>query len=96
MSLADPRMDAWQKAPEPAWYMGGGGFPWDQLMGQFLNTTNGSPNHIDNMDGNQAAFLFALPDVLIFQDYNSISGTNTTPTRDFNMKTPYSTEERRE
>jgi len=76
--------------------MGGGGFPWDQLMGQFLNTTNGSPNHIDNMDGNQAAFLFALPDVLIFQDYNSISGTNSTPTRDFNVKTPYSTEERRE
>jgi thiamine pyrophosphokinase len=84
--FADPRMDAWQKASEPAWYMGGGGFPWDQLMGQFLNTTNGSPNHIDNVDGEQAAFLFALPEVAIFQDYNSISGTNTTPSHDFNVK----------
>src|SRR5687768_105172 len=26
--LADPRMDGWQKAPEPAWYQGGGGFAW--------------------------------------------------------------------
>jgi hypothetical protein len=84
--LADSRMDAWQKAPEPGWYMGGGGFPWDQLMGQFLNTTNGSPNHIDNVEGNQAAFIFALPDVAIYQDYSSIVGTNTAPTHDFNAK----------
>src|SRR5688500_15187525 len=33
--FADPRMDGWEKAPEPAWYQGGGGFPWEQLMGQF-------------------------------------------------------------
>jgi hypothetical protein len=75
--FADPRMDGWQKAPEPAWYQGGGGFPWDQLMGQFLNTTNGSPDHIDNMDGRQAAFLFALPEVAVFQD--SIPGSATPP-----------------
>src|SRR4029077_12323228 len=74
--FADPRLDAWQKAPEPAWYMGGGGFPWDQLMGQFLNTTNGSPNHIDNMEGGQGAFLFALPEVALFQDYSTVAGTN--------------------
>ncbi len=84
--FADPHMDGWQKAPEPAWYQGGGGFPWDQLMGQFLNTTNGSPTHIDNLDGKQAAFLFALPDVALFQDYNSIGGTNTAPTHDFNAQ----------
>ena len=84
--FADPRMDGWQKAPEPVWYMGGGGFPWDQLMGQFLNATNGSPNHIDNMDGQQAAFLLALPQVAIFQDYNTIFGSNTTPTHEFNAK----------
>src|SRR5712671_4775802 len=58
--FADPRMDEWQKAPEPPWYMGGGGFPWEQLMGQFLNAPDGdTTNHIDNMDGAQAAFLFA-------------------------------------
>jgi hypothetical protein len=85
-SYADPGMDAWQKASEPAWYMGGGGFPWDQLVGQFLNTTNGSPTHIDNMEGRQGAFLFAQPDVAIFQDYNSISGTNAIPTHEFNAR----------
>ena len=31
------------------------------------------------IDGRQAAFLFALPQVAIFQDYITIYGTNTTP-----------------
>jgi len=84
--FADARLDSWQKSPEPAWYMGGGGFPWDQLVGQFLNPTNGSPTHIDNMDGKQAAFLFALPDVAIFQDNNSIGGTNSEPLHEFNVR----------
>ena len=39
---------------------------------------------IDNCDGTQAAFLFAFPDVAIFQDYDSIYGTNTTPSHAFN------------
>jgi len=82
--FADPRMDGWQKAPEPAWYQGGNGFPWDQLVGQFRNTPAGSSNHVDNVDGNQGAFIFALPDVAIFQDYNTVTGTNAQPSREFN------------
>lgn len=82
--FADPRMDSWQKAPEPPWYQGGEAFPWDQLTGQFLNTAPGSSNHIDNLDGTQAAFIFALPDVAIFQDDNTLSGTNATPAHGFN------------
>jgi hypothetical protein len=85
-SFADPRLDDWQKAPQPAWYQGGPDHPWDQLVGQFLNTPPGSANHIDNVEGNQAAFLFALPDVAIFQDYDSLTGTNSTPTHDFNLQ----------
>lgn len=84
--FADPRMDGWQKAPEPAWYQGGNGFPWDQLVGQFFNTPRGNSNHIDNVEGKQAAFLFALPDVAIFQDYNSLAGTNAIPNHDFNVR----------
>lgn len=80
-SFADPAMDNWQKSPQPFWYPGP--FPWDQLVGQFVNPTNGAPDHIDNMDGRQAAFLFALPEVAIFQDYTTLSGTNTTPSHDF-------------
>ncbi len=68
--FADPRMDAWQKAPEPAWYTGGDEFPWGQLVGQFRNLEPGEPGHIANLDGHQAAFLFAQPGVGIFQDQN--------------------------
>ena len=84
--FASPELDSWEKAPAPGWYVDptGGMFPWEVLMGQFLNTTNGSPDHIDNMEGSQAAFLFASPDVAIFQDYNSVGGGATTPTHDFN------------
>ena len=86
--FADPRMDAWQKAPKPFWYTNddNGPFGWNNVMGQFLNSSNGSSDHIDNMEGKQAAYLFALPTVGIFQDYNSLSGTNTVPTHDFNTK----------
>jgi hypothetical protein len=83
--FASPVMDGWQKAPQPVWYTDTN-FPWAQLMGQFLNTSNGAPDHIDNVDGKQAAFLFALPDVAIFQDYISVAGTNATPTHDFNLR----------
>ncbi len=85
--LAAPDMDSWQKAPQPLWYVDPTGmFPWPDLTGQFMNTSNGSPNHIDNCDGNQAAYVFALPDVYIFQDYNSIGGTNTLATHEFAVK----------
>ena len=85
--FADPRMDAWQKSPQPFWYDDQGGFfPWAYVMGQFLNTSNGSPDHIDNVDGKQASYMYALPQVAIFQDYNTLSGTNTTPSHAFNAK----------
>jgi len=76
--LAAPPMSGWQKAPQPLWYVdeSGGMFPWEALMGQFLNTSNGSPDHIDNMDGKQAAYLFASPDVAIYQEANWGAGAN--------------------
>jgi hypothetical protein len=83
---AGPQIDAWQKSPKPAWYDDSSGFPWDQLVGAFMNTPPTSSDHIDNCDGNQAAFLFALPQVAIFQDYDSTAGTNTTPSHAFNAK----------
>ncbi len=83
--LATPSIDEWQKVPEPVWYNGGGGFPWEQTMGLFLNTTNGSADHIDNMDGEQGAYLFALPDLSIFQDDNTFTGTNA-PNHNFQAR----------
>src|SRR5262249_30607344 len=83
--FASPEMESWQKAPQAVWY-NDPRFPWGQLMGQFVNTSNGSPDHIDNVDGKQAAYIFALPGVGIFQDYNSIGRTNATPTDEFGAK----------
>ncbi len=81
---AGPDTAEWQKTPQPFWYEGSQ-FPWDQLTGQFYNVPFPG-QFIDNADGNQAAFLFALPGVGLFQDYDSIYGTNSTPDHAFNVK----------
>jgi len=83
-TFVDTHIDSWQKAPKPAWYVEGGGFTWDQLTGVFANTAPTSPDHIDNCDGNQAMWMFAVPEVGLFQDYNSIDWAHTTPPHDFN------------
>jgi hypothetical protein len=78
-------MDSWQKSAQPAGYdpATNNYTPWDYLMGTFYNVPFPGV-FIDNCDGNQAAFLFALPEVGLFQDYTSLSGTNTTPSHAFN------------
>jgi hypothetical protein len=84
---AGPDIDYWQKSPQPAWYDPSQNYdtPWDYLMGTFYNAPFPS-TFINNCDGTQAAFLFALPEAALFQDYNSIYGTNTTPSHAFNAK----------
>jgi hypothetical protein len=69
-TYASPFMDFWQKTARPAWYDETGGFLWTQLTGQFTNTPPGAFNHIDNCDGGQAAWMFVIPEVGIFQDYD--------------------------
>ncbi len=78
--FADPRVDSWRKSAKPDWYDESGGFPWDQLAGVFLNTAPGEPDHITNLDGKQAAFLFAVPQMELFQDRDS------TPSHDFDVR----------
>jgi hypothetical protein len=73
---AAPVLDSWQESPQPIWYNPAdfGGSPWEDLFGTFYNlpdftNSSGTNNtYIDNCDGVQAAFLFALPQVAIFQD----------------------------
>jgi hypothetical protein len=70
-TFPSPLMDSWQKTPKPDWYdEGGGAFQWTQLTGQFINTAPGASDHIDNCDGTQAAWMFVIPEVAIFQDYD--------------------------
>jgi hypothetical protein len=68
--FVDTNINSWQKSPQPPWYDPNANGPWDQLTGVFLNTPPDSTNndHIVNLDGSQAAFLFALPGVALFQD----------------------------
>jgi hypothetical protein len=80
-------IDYWQKSSQPVWYDPSQNYdtPWEDLMGTFYNVPYPS-TFIDNCDGSQAAFLFAVPEAALFQDYSSIYGTNTTPSHAFDAK----------
>ncbi len=84
--FADPRVDAWQKSPKPVWFEETEAQKWDQLTGVYQNTAPGSPDRIDNMDGDQAIFLFAVPEVALFQDYDSTDWQTPEPTHAFDAK----------
>jgi hypothetical protein len=61
-------IDYWQKSSKPWWYDESGGYLWIQLTGAFLNVPPEDPDYIDNCDGSQAVWLFAVPEVELFQD----------------------------
>ncbi len=78
-------LDEWEESPQPSDYdpAQNYGTPWSYLVGTFYNVPYPG-EYINNVDGIQAAFLQAYPEVGIFQDYNSIGGTNTVPDHAFN------------
>ena len=80
------QVDSWQKLPKPEWFVETPEQQWDQLVGIFKNTDPGAPDHIDNVDGEQAIYLFAVPQAGFFQDYDSIGGTNAEPTHEFDLQ----------
>jgi hypothetical protein len=51
----------------------------------FINAP-GTPDFISNAEGNQLAYIFADPQVGIFQDVNSTDWSNGVPTHAFNRK----------
>lgn len=61
--------DEWQKNAKPAEYVEDeGGFLWSQLTGQFKNPAPGAFDRLENCDGDQAVWVFAVPGVGIYQD----------------------------
>lgn len=76
-------INSWQKTAKPDWYIESGGYSWNQLSGVFLNTTAGSSDHLDNCDGFQAIWLFAVPGAGLYQDYDSTDLLTTTPSHAF-------------
>jgi hypothetical protein len=82
--FVNTHVDSWQKAPKPPDYDESGGYQWDQLVGVFKNTAPGAADHLVNCDGSQAAWLFAVPGVTIFQDYNTTDWRSDVPSHAFN------------
>ena len=76
-------IDSWQKAAKPDWYVESGGFLWSYNTGLFKNTPTNSADHIDNCDGNQSIWLFVVPEVALFQDYDSMDWNSLAPTHAF-------------
>ena len=79
-------IDSWQKSPKPDSFVESGGYLWDQLTGVFKNTPTNALDHIDNCDSNQAIWLFAVPQVGLFQDYDSKDAPTPAPTHAFDAK----------
>ena len=67
-AFVDQRIDPWQRTEKPSWFDEGGGVLWGQLVGTFANTAAGKPDHIANLHGNQAAWLFAVSGAGIWQE----------------------------
>jgi hypothetical protein len=77
-------IDSWQKLPKPDWYVENPDDPvsiWGNRVGLFKNQSDST--HIDNCDGNQAIWVFAVPEVGLFQDYDSLDWNDAEPTHDF-------------
>jgi len=84
--FADPRVDAWQKPPQPATFDTNIFGDWFNLSGVFANAPSTNADYIDNADGAQLGFLFAYPQVALFQDNNTTDWTGNPPTHAFNAK----------
>ena len=72
---ANPDVAAWQKIAEPGFYtpaFGGFGIPWSSTAGVFVDS-----NPYGNRVGTQAGYILAVPQVTLFQDYDS------SPTHEF-------------
>ena len=84
--FADPRVDSWQKPPQPDTFDPDIFGAWTNLAGVFANTPDTNGVFIDNADGSQLAYLFAYPQMALFQDISSTDWSNAVPTHAFNTR----------
>jgi hypothetical protein len=68
---AYPVFDNWQKFPQPAYWDEPNMGAWNNVTGVFPNPAASEQGHIDNVEGAQAAYIFATPGSGIFQDLNT-------------------------
>ncbi len=86
VTFVDVLIDSWQKTPKPDGYDESSGFLWIDETGTFKNPPPTRPDHLDNCDGTQAIWMFAVPGAGLFQDYDSTDSTNTPPPHAFNAR----------
>ena len=67
-AFVDLRIEPWQRTEKPGDYDEGGGFLWGQLVGVFANTAAGKPDHVDNLHGRQAVWVFAVSGAGFWQE----------------------------
>jgi hypothetical protein len=79
------RIASWQETDQPPDYPSGGGFSWDQLSGVFHNTPPGASDHLTNLDGQQALYLFAIPGAGILQDDTTRDWDDPEPSHAFSI-----------
>lgn len=80
-------IDSWQKNPKPPGYVESPPEDtWDQKTGVFKNSPPTSADHIDNCDGEQAIWLFAVPEAGLYQDYHSVDRNDPEPTHEFDTE----------
>jgi hypothetical protein len=71
-TVETPGIDSWQQTPQPGYFdPATDNFTWNQAAGVFLNTPAGASDHINNLDGNQAAYLLSFPGNGITQDLST-------------------------
>lgn len=85
-TFVDTRIDSWQETAKPAGFDETGGFRWDQLTGVFRNTQPGAPDHIANCDGVAALYFFAVPEVGLFQEHDSLDWDDVEPSHAFDAR----------
>lgn len=68
---AYPLVTGWQKAPPLPPEFGISAEDWNNLAGVFPNSPVGNPRHINNIDGNQVAFVFPVPGMSLTQETSS-------------------------
>ncbi|MBM3847824.1 MAG: PEP-CTERM sorting domain-containing protein [Verrucomicrobia bacterium] len=69
------QIDSWIRGPKPDFIVLPEGAFWEQTSGLFPNTPAGRFDHINNMDGAQAAYMFALPGVSLYQSLDAVFET---------------------
>lgn len=85
ISYVGLNIDSWQKSPKPDWFIETQDDLWSFKVGAFLNTAPSEADHIGNLDGEQALWLFAVRDAGLSIDYHSVDWNDAEAPHEFDV-----------